>query len=238
LNELTVELIRKNEDLQQRATELETLTEISETLRTALSVDEMLPDLLKKTAAAFGASLGSIYLLDQETGDLVANTCLPPAPGIPGHRQRFSNELAGKMTTSGKVYVTENVAEEPWNSLLSFESGSTHPVRTGLSLPLRTNQHVVGVMHLGLPESANITSERINLATAIADMAASAIWRASLFRRQTPFRPPPCLEESRSDDHLNPGSSLYSGCIIGTGYRSTSCRCSYSPFAVSLHPNP
>jgi putative nucleotidyltransferase with HDIG domain len=168
-------------DQIQKEIELESLADISLTLRTALTVEEMLPDLLRKTVAAFGACIGSIYLLDQETGDLIAQAWYPTVPQLHGHRLSVGASIAGQIATAGNIHITENMAEDPWSYLLPYDCGLESTIRTGISLPLRTNEYIVGVMHFGLPESPSAVNERMHLATTVADMVALAIWRANLF---------------------------------------------------------
>jgi putative nucleotidyltransferase with HDIG domain len=172
---------RQAQMLSKRASELESLTDISLTLRTALTVEEMLPDLLRKTVAAFNACVGSIYLLDQETGDLVAHAWYPTFSRLHGHRLSVGASIAGQIATAGEIHITDNMDEDPWSYLLPYDYGLESTIRTGVSLPLRTNESIVGVMHFGLPESPFAVNERIHLARTIADMVALAIWRANLF---------------------------------------------------------
>jgi len=77
---VAIEKSRLFEDTQARAAKLEALSKLSSELRTAKTVDEMLPIILQRAMGVVGGSLGSLYLLEPERNDLVARGVHPPNP--------------------------------------------------------------------------------------------------------------------------------------------------------------
>jgi HD-GYP domain-containing protein (c-di-GMP phosphodiesterase class II) len=168
-------------ETRQRAEELQALADISLTLRSALTLDQMLPGLLEKTSSLLGAEFGNVYLIERETGDLVAWGWYPPTPETIGIRLHKGEGISGHVAASGEMYLTENLQDDPWLVVLPEEADLVNKIQCGLSLPLRTNQQTVGVINFGSSGSHILKPDKLQLAKAIAEMAANAIWRATLF---------------------------------------------------------
>ena len=176
-----IERARLYDETRRRAEELGALAHVSSALRTARTVEEMLPILLREATEVIGASSGSIYLVEPESGNLVARCWHPPDPALLGLRHRPGEGITGHVAVTGEVHISEDVTRDPLARILPDEADRLRAVGSSIALPLRTQEHTVGVMHIGLHEQRALTDEEVRLLTAIADMAASAVRRAALF---------------------------------------------------------
>ena len=167
-------------ETRQRADEFQALADISLTLRSALTLDQMLPGLLEKAAWMLGVKFGNVYLIERETGDLVAQGWYPSNPNLIGLRLHRGEGITGHVAASGEMHIAEDFSDDPWLVVLP-EEDQVNQIRCGISLPLRTDQQTVGVINFGCSSNQIISPNKLQLAKAIAEMAANAIWRATLF---------------------------------------------------------
>ncbi len=175
---LAEEKRRADEELFRRAIELETLAHISSALRTAQTVEEMLPLVLRNAAQAFEAAMAAIFLVDSETGSLVARACHPPDVYPVGLHHPPNVGITGHVFTTGEVYLSEDITNDPLLCVLPGEAEHVEVVRGVMSLPLRTQERAIGVMDFVTIEPHLFSDDEVRLATAIADIAANAIHRA------------------------------------------------------------
>ena len=192
--------------INRRAEDFQALSEISGELRNILTLNEMLPIVLKKTTLALGAESGSLFLIEAESGDLVARACYPADETRRDERCRLGKGVIGRAAATGEMVVGDGGLTAPEYSVsdaqaqISSQVSAASPVSAAppdaqsytLSLPLRANQRptgasrlsslpTIGVLHLSATNARILNPENQHLAAMIADVAANAIWRAVLF---------------------------------------------------------
>lgn len=177
----TLQALRESEDrLRRRATELEAVAQVSSALREAQTVEQMLPIILQEATQVLGATLGTIFLTESETNDLVSRACYPPDFHPLGLRHPPGEGITGHVAATGETYITENLSHDPLAHILPEEAESMRPVCAFMSLPLRTRERIIGTMNIGSYEPHTFTDNEVRLATAIADIAANALHRAEV----------------------------------------------------------
>ena len=162
---------------QQRAFELETLAQISASLRTVASVPEMMPILLQKTVEAIKADYGVLFLVDRETGDLVSQLSNPPDFYCSGMRLSSKNGITGHVATTRKIYTIKDIKKNPISSACAVEQNCFQNTRSILSAPLQTTDRIVGVIHIGTIEKRTFSKADISLITSVSNIAANALTR-------------------------------------------------------------
>lgn len=182
---VAIEKSRLFEDTKARAAKLEALSALSTELRTAKSIDDMLPAILQKAMSVVGGSLGSLYMLDKETGELVARGVYPPNPALIGRRFQVGEGITGYIAATGEIHITENMAESkiarfyPEEKELVIKEKS---IRSGIGLPLQTSEKIIGVIYINLPHEHKFSNEEIEFLTAIAEISSSALDRMELLQ--------------------------------------------------------
>jgi putative nucleotidyltransferase with HDIG domain len=88
--------------------------------------------------------------------------------------------VTGWVGQRGEIHITSDWRTDPLNKPLPGELDFLSQFTTGISLPLKAEDQVIGVMHLWYKERHEFSGEEQRLLTAIADMAGSAIQRARL----------------------------------------------------------
>ena len=167
--------------LEQRLTELSALFQVSGARRCAAKVEEMLPIILDKTLEVLQADTGALFLQEEKTHELVAQAAQGRLETLRGLRLGPAEGVCGYVAQTRAPYTFGELASDPHNEarlqLLA------HGVQAGICVPLMTGDHLVGTLITGSNTPRIFGDDEIHLLTAIADMAASAIHRATLFEQ-------------------------------------------------------
>jgi PAS domain S-box-containing protein len=162
----------------RRLKELEAVNHISTALRSAQTVDDMLPTLLDETLHVLGSDSGMIMLYNP-AGDVLKQrvargwfTGLQKAPIKPGEG------IAGAVFKTGQISVSKEFATD----LLPLENVRDQlPVGWGgACVPIRTVREAVGVLFVSVELPRQLQADEINLLVTLSEMAGNAIRRADL----------------------------------------------------------
>lgn len=165
--------------LRQRARELESLAAISELMRAAQTLDDFLSLALAQASTVLGAAFTSVYLLAPGTDELELAAAHPPGFPTVGMRHRLGEGITGYVAATGEIYITADVTQDARAYLLPEERviAAAMSLRSQISLPLRAQDAVLGVLHVGLAEKRPFHPDETRLATAVADILAGAVDR-------------------------------------------------------------
>jgi GAF domain-containing protein len=177
---LAVEKSRLFTETRRRADELALLVEISSALRAAGASEEMLPVLLHKAAEVVGAAFYALYLFDPETHELVLRASQPPDPALVGLRQRMGEGIVGRVAAAGEIYVCADPLHDPLVQYLPGEAVYWEAMRSSITVPLRSQDQIVGVLDMGLADARDSLDREVHLLTAISEIAGNALQRASV----------------------------------------------------------
>ncbi|MDW8327345.1 MAG: histidine kinase N-terminal 7TM domain-containing protein [Anaerolineales bacterium] len=174
------------EKVRRHAAELEELSNISSCLRAAANLAEMLPLIVRHAVRVVHAATGSIFLLEEESGKLVLRSVYEAETdryvdyGVSTVHHHLGEGITGHVAQSGEAHFTDDLHSDPLAIILPHETEWLRGIRSGLSLPLRAHEKIVGVLHVWLKERRAFSETETRLLTAIAEMAGNAIHRASL----------------------------------------------------------
>ena len=141
----------------------------------------MLPIFLQQACQVTGAIVSTIYMLTADQSELIMRGSYPPDPDLIGLRQAADAGIAGFVARTGNNYISRDLQTDPLVLLTEpVEANYLRPVRSSLTVPLRTHEGVVGVLHVGLERPHDFSAEEVHLLTAIAEIAGSALQRANL----------------------------------------------------------
>src|SRR5262249_45035359 len=159
----------------RRADELAMLVSISATLRVATTTGEVMPIILREACSVTAAIVGTIYLVDTEPAELVLRGAYPPDEALNGLRQPLLTGIAGYVARTGETYAAHDLQTDPLVSLAApAEAAFLGAVRSSLTVPLRSHEGIVGVLHVGRNDRHDFDPDEIHLLTAIAEIAGSA----------------------------------------------------------------
>ncbi len=185
---LVIERTRLFEETEQHLRELQTLQQVSAALSHASDTSAMAHVFVENAARAVGATAGSIYLLEESSGDLVAHGWFNPqgkwVNGIENVFRHTPGEgVTGHVAVSGEIYTFADWRSDPITVIKPGEEQLLEPLRSGISLPLRAGERVIGVMNIWYDHTHTPGESEKRLLAAIADMAGNALQRAWLDER-------------------------------------------------------
>lgn len=159
----------------QREREMQAIATISAALRAATTRDEMLPIIVDNTMQLLNAQAAAIISRVTTTQESVIECARGAwAKGI-GRRTPPGKSLSALVLKTKQPYVTNDVANDPH----IFWKDWGEEVRALASVPLIVaHDRVIGTLHIG--RTTPITPDEVRVLVAIADIAASALHRATL----------------------------------------------------------
>jgi GAF domain-containing protein/anti-sigma regulatory factor (Ser/Thr protein kinase) len=160
---------------------LELLYDISRKLSSSLDLDKVLRDILSLTIPSVGATRGSIIVLD-ESGQARRHTLIKEELVV-----LVTEETVGQILDKGLAgwvvrhkegtIVFDTRDDERWLALTDEHLAT----RSAISVPLLSQERVVGVLTLVHPEPNRFNGEHLDLLLSIANQAAIAIENARLY---------------------------------------------------------
>jgi PAS domain S-box-containing protein len=165
-------------DRVQHERELEAIASLSQALRSATSLAEVLPVVLDQAMALLQAAAGTLQLLDSAGQATVVEQARGEWASLLGQSVPLTTGVNQLVLSSGQPYRHDHVPDDP----RFMREALTPNTRAVVCVPLLAEgAQPIGVFWIGRP--APITDEEQRLLTAIADMAASAIHRATLYEQ-------------------------------------------------------
>jgi GAF domain-containing protein len=137
---------------------------------------ELLQSIVEVARAIFHAKASSIFLLDEESDELVFEAVAGEgSESLIGRRFPSSNGIAGFVLVSRQPLVVEDVLEDPRFSRETAESTGFVP-KGLMAVPLLHEERVLGVLEvLDRPSDARFTLAEMELLGLFANQAAIAL---------------------------------------------------------------
>jgi PAS domain S-box-containing protein len=159
---------------KQRERELETIATVSSALRMAPTVAEMLPAILDQLSDLLGANGASVELLDPATGNLNTELGRGIWTSTTGAVIPSGKGISAQVLASGEPYLNNHMREET----RVFFPELLGDCQAVAGVPLVADEHIIGLIWMA--RVADIIAADLRMLSTIADMAANAIYRASL----------------------------------------------------------
>ena len=171
---------------ERRTAEISALRAISRAIGQALDLDTTLQLITRTTAEVMGMDSCSIYLLDPagEHLGLKATTGLA-AEAVGRARLRFGEGLTGWAAREGVPVASSDAASDP--RFVYLPETHEYTFRSLAAVPLVTAGKVIGAVNVQTTARHEYSPDEMELLGVIADLAAGAIEKATLYdhmRRQ------------------------------------------------------
>ena len=179
---LTQGLLLDITERKQRERELEAIAAVSTALRAAQARAEMLPIILDQLLGLLKVEGAALAFRDPLTGEAVIELARGVWAHHTGLRLPPDEEISGRIIAVGQPYVNNDVRGDLFSTLSDLVNG-LHAVA---GAPLIAQKQTIGALWIGRGQTgrsalyAEITADELRLLTAIADIAANAIHRATL----------------------------------------------------------
>ncbi len=197
---------------QRRIEELERLSQVGHSVVRVLDLDQVLTRILYEATHLLNVETGSVLLIDEGIEELVFHVSVQEgqAVDIP-KRLRVGEGVAGWVAQHGEPLLVPDAQRDPrWYGEVRSEFIS----RSVLCVPLRTNNHVIGVLQvLNKKGPTGFTDRDLTLLDAFAASATVAIENARLFAEARQARELRALNEVAAVL----GSTLELDAVLQTG---------------------
>jgi signal transduction histidine kinase len=169
------------QESQQRAYQLSTLNEITRQLTSTLEQEPLLRNILENAVNILNCEAGTLFLMDEPTGDLIFRVTAGPVAGnLLGQRLPAGTGIVGRAVQL-RAPVIENDGQRSPTRYGAADKQTGFISRSLLAVPMQIKDRVLGVIEVinrkdGLP----FVEDDQNLLTAFAGQAAVAIENARL----------------------------------------------------------
>lgn len=178
LGELGRAFDEMSERLARYVSEMNALQAVSDAALSTVRLTELLPTLLGQVAAALRVDEGTIWFVDETTGELVAPVGPEPAEGQ--LRVRPGQGLVGQVAAGGRPVAV--AGPEALRSLDPRLWG--RGVHAAAAVPLRAGGRVIGVITVASRRPREFQVHEVRLLEAFADRVALAVDNARAYQRQ------------------------------------------------------
>jgi GAF domain-containing protein len=179
---------------QRRIEELERLGQVSQSVVRVLDLDEVLIRILHEATRLLDVETGSVLLLDAEAGELSFRVSVRGGRSVSiPHRLKVGQGVGGWVAQNGQPLLVPDVSQEPrWYGEVEDDFQS----RSVLCVPLKADEHVIGVLQvLNKKGPTGFTERDLTLLSAFAASATIAIENARLFAEASQARELRALNE-------------------------------------------
>jgi diguanylate cyclase (GGDEF)-like protein len=172
--------------LERRNRELEVLIEIGKALTSTVDLENVLTLIMDQVGRLLKTQSWSLLLRDEETGDLIFEIAVSPASDkLKGMKVAAGDGLAGWVAEHGEALVIPDVSRDERFSD-QFDKASSFITQSVLCVPVRSKDHVLGVIELvNGPNEKIFKDADLQILLTIADYAAIAIENARNFMRNS-----------------------------------------------------
>jgi len=170
--------LRATAEEQQRTTELDAMVRVTSALRDVMTRAEMLPIILDELIELLHADDAVVGMRDPSTGETVIELARGKRfTHYVGQRTPAGAGLGGHVISTGQPHLSSDLRNEP---RFALSETVTEPLAS-ICIPLTAKDETLGM--LWLTRSTPFVYEQLWLLTAIGDIAAAAIYRATLFEQ-------------------------------------------------------
>jgi GAF domain-containing protein/signal transduction histidine kinase len=176
---IAIQNARLFEESQRRARETEALLAAGRAVSQSLELGETIRVILHQAREVLGVQSGSIFTLDEGTGELTSVASLDEGPARVGQiRVRVGQGITGLAVAEGRPLQSEDLWNDPRANPQPAVAGG---LRSMLAVPLVASGRTLGALTALRTDVHHFLPHEVALASAFADQAALALEHARLF---------------------------------------------------------
>jgi phosphoserine phosphatase RsbU/P len=144
-----------------------------------LDLDELIDRVVNDVASSFGCVRASVFLHDEERGEMVLASERGCAMHGKGYRLKIGHEgIVGHVAATGKMHYAPDVRQDKY--YLACEDQTLSEV----AIPLRVEERLVGVFTASHPELDAFPHPKLRILEALCDHVAVAVYNARRFQSE------------------------------------------------------
>ena len=175
------QLTEANKKLVQRASELDTINEISKTITSILDMDKLLNICLKEINEKLRVKHSSIMLIDESGNELIVMACQGyRCKNVLGKSQKIDEGVAGHVVKDKKPILVKDIRID---SRFNRSERPDYKTKSFVSAPLILGERVLGVINIidKISEESFCETD-VNLLCTIASQVSIAVENARLYK--------------------------------------------------------
>jgi GAF domain-containing protein len=179
VNERTAMLEKANRQISRRATHLQAITQLSESIAELQDLNEILPSTTILISEHFGYYHVGIFLLDHDKEYAVlqaANSQGGERMLRRGHQLKLGVGVVGFAAQTGRPRIALDVGEDA----VFFNNPDLPETRSEVALPLKSRGRTMGVLDVQSTEAGAFSGEDLEVLTALANQVSIALENARL----------------------------------------------------------
>jgi GAF domain-containing protein len=179
VDERTVELDNASRQALRRATQLQAITELSETIAQVQDLNAILPAAVRLISERFGFYHVGIFLVDQNREFAILQAANSPGGQqmlARGHRLKLGNGVVGYTAQTGQPRIALDVGADT----VFFNNPYLPETRAEAALPMKSRGNTIGVLDFQSTQPNVFTSEDLQVLTALANQVSIALENARL----------------------------------------------------------
>ena len=165
---LTAELIQDLQRLQKAAQKIASI----------LDLDQLIDSVVVEVMQSFGCLEASIFLPDEETGEMVMHGVCGCSLHGKGHRLQCGQGMVGYVASTGQTRYAPDVRKDEY--YIPCEATTLSEI----AIPLRVGERIVGVFTASHPEVDGFPRQQRRILQAFCDHVAVAVNNARLLRAE------------------------------------------------------
>ena len=174
---------QRTAELQNRVTQLQTISQVSQIIAGIQNLDELLPRIAELISQRFEIYHTGIFLVDNQNEYAVlqaANSAGGQNMLARGHRLRVGAQgIVGNVTSTGQARIALDVGEDA----VYFDNPDLPDTRSEIALPLKVAGQTFGALDLQSTQPNAFGDEDIQTLSILADQVAIAIQNARSFEQ-------------------------------------------------------
>jgi len=175
----TAELDAANQQTSRRALQLQTITELSESIAQLKDLNDIFPAVTSLISDRFGFYHVGIFLVDRDREFAVlqaANSEGGKRMLARSHRLRLGTGVVGFAAQTGQPRIALDVGTDA----VFFDNPDLPNTRSEVGLPLKSRSDTVGVLDVQSTQAGAFSNEDLQVLTALANQVAIALENARL----------------------------------------------------------
>jgi GAF domain-containing protein len=175
----TAELDAANQQISRRALQLQTITELSESIAQLKDLNDIFPAVTHLISERFGFYHVGIFLVDRDREFAIlqaANSEGGKRMLERSHRLRLGVGVVGFAAQTGQPRIALDVGTDA----VFFDNPDLPNTRSEVALPLKSRTDTVGILDVQSTEAGAFSSEDLQVLTALANQVAIALENARL----------------------------------------------------------
>jgi sigma-B regulation protein RsbU (phosphoserine phosphatase) len=179
-----IERAQEGTRLPDATRELSAMLTVSQGLAANVDLDDLLELIVNELIRAIDAERGTLYLIDEETGELFSRVLLEDIGVLREVRVKIGQGIAGYVAARGEVLNIPCAYDDP-RFVSAFDQTTGYRTETVLAAPMRNPQQgIIGVVQLLNKKGGAFTERDERLLAAMAAQAAISIENARLYAQE------------------------------------------------------